>query len=57
VWEATRKSFLRARERSPFVRHQLEGSGLTALDAVTDPAARLRLRSVEKGDLLADQEG
>jgi phenylacetate-CoA ligase len=56
AWDATTESFLRASDRSPFVRRQLERSELTALDAVSGPGAWLRLRPVEKGDLLADQE-
>jgi phenylacetate-CoA ligase len=55
-WDGLRANFIDAAGRSPFVREQLERSGLSATDAVRDHDAWRRLRPIEKQDLIADQE-
>jgi phenylacetate-CoA ligase len=54
-WERAARMLQRAARRSPFVRRQLERSGLTAKQVTSDAAAWGRLAFVTKEDLLEDQ--
>lgn len=53
-WEKARQLLIRSAD-NPFVRRQLERSGMTAQEAASSPEAWARLSFITKDDLLEDQ--
>ena len=54
-WQRAAQGLLRVSRRNPFVRRQLDRSGLTADVIASDPAVWARLAFVTKDDLMEDQ--